>query len=264
MSLQATILGCGSSAGVPRVGGDWGNCDPCNPKNRRRRCSLLIEKETANGQTSVLVDTSPDLREQLLFAEVKWLDAVLYTHDHADHTHGIDDLRTLAMNERKRVDVYMDQRTYSVLTERFSYCFKTPEGSLYPPILNAHMLEPGSLLTVDGPGGEVAVTPFLQHHGNIDSLGFRFGNLAYSSDLHDLPQTSLKYLEDLDIWIVDCLRRKPHKTHFNLEDALRWIEAVKPKKAILTNMHVDLDYTQLVEELPKGVIPAYDGMTINM
>ena len=264
MSLKVTILGCGSSAGVPRVGGDWGNCDPENPKNRRRRCSLLVEKVTEEGNTTVLVDTSPDMREQLLSANVTWLDGVLYTHDHADHTHGIDDLRTLAMNERKRVDVYMDERTSEVLTERFSYCFKTPEGSLYPPILNAHLMYDGKPLTICGQAGEITTIPFIQKHGNIDSLGFRFGNLAYSSDLHDLPQTSISHLQNLDIWIVDALRRKPHNTHFNLEDALRWIGIIKPKQAILTNMHVDLDYQTLIDELPQNVTPAYDGMTINL
>ncbi len=264
MSLKFTILGCGSSAGVPRIGGDWGNCDPKNPKNRRRRCSLLVQSLTDHKQTTVLVDTSPDLREQLLSTQIGWVDGVLYTHDHADHTHGIDDLRTIAMNEKRRVDVYMDKHTFDIITERFSYCFTTPPNSLYPPILNANKIEHGTSVTISGPGGDITTTPFIQHHGNIDSLGYRFGNLAYSSDLHDLPEQSLEFLENLDIWIVDCLRRTPHKTHFNLDDALNWIERMKPKRAILTNMHVDLDYNTLIEELPSHIEPAYDGMVINL
>ena len=262
MSLKFTILGCGSSAGVPRVGGDWGNCDPNNPKNRRRRCSLLVEKVSDQGCTTVLIDTSPDLREQLLDASVSWIDGVLYTHDHADHTHGIDDLRTLAMNERQRIDVYMDERTHSVITQRFSYCFTTPPDSLYPPILNSHLIDIGKEFSIEGAGGIISGTSFLQHHGTIDSLGFRFGGLAYSSDLHDLPDESLPYLDNLDIWIVDCLRKKSHKTHFNLEQTLMWIERIKPKKAILTNMHVDLDYESLQRELPTGVEPGYDNMRL--
>ncbi len=264
MTLRFTILGCGSSAGVPRVGGDWGACDPANPKNRRMRCSLLVERSGEDGKTTVLVDTGPDMREQLLTANVSWVDAVLYTHEHADHTHGIDDLRSLVMMHRKRVDVYMDDTSFDILTEKFSYCFKTPDGSLYPPILNSHKLVCGESVTLDGPGGGIAALPFLVRHGPIDALGFRFGNLAYSPDLNDIPDETLPFLENLDVWIIDCLRRTPHKTHLVLDQTLDWIKRIKPKHAILTNMHVDLDYEELVRELPDGVEPAFDGMTLEM
>ncbi len=264
MSLRFTILGCGSSAGVPRVGGDWGACDPDNPKNRRRRCSILVERGAGDQKTSVLVDTGPDMREQLISANVKWVDGVLYTHDHADHTHGIDDLRTLVMIHRKRIDVYMDDFTAGTVTEKFSYCFKTPEGSMYPPILNNHKLFCGESVTVSGPGGDISAIPFLVHHGTIDALGFRFGDLAYTPDLNDIPDETLPFLENLDMWVIDCLRRTPHNSHLVLEQTLGWIERMKPKHAILTNMHVDLDYEELARELPDGVEPAFDGMTLEV
>ncbi len=262
MRLKFTILGCGSSAGVPRIGGDWGACDPENPKNRRRRCSLLIERKGQEGSTNVLIDTSPDIREQLLSTDTSRVDGVLFTHDHADHTHGIDDLRVLALTAQKRVDVYMDQQTVKVIQTRFGYCFETPPGSSYPPILNANDITPGVPLHIEGGGGIITALPYLQHHGEIDSLGFRFGNLAYSSDVHDLPRASLEHLQDLDIWIVDALRYRSHPSHFNVDQALTWIERIKPKRAILTNMHVDLDYDTLVRELPDHVEPAYDGMVL--
>lgn len=264
MNLKFTILGCGSSTGVPRVGGDWGKCDPNNPKNRRRRCSLLVEKTKGDEITTVLVDTGPDMREQLIDANVEWVDAVLYTHEHADHTHGIDDLRALVMTRRERVDVYMDQSTSDDVVPKFNYCFTSPKGSLYPPILNENRIELEQMISIEGPGGIIEAMPFKQHHGPIDSLGFRFGDIAYSSDLSDLPEESLPFVQDLDVWIVDCLKRKPHVTHFNLETTLEWIDRLKPKRAILTNMHVDLDYDELVSELPDGVEPAYDGMILQV
>ncbi len=264
MSLKFTILGCGSSTGVPRVGGDWGRCDPNNPKNRRRRCSMLVEKFNGDDVTTVLVDTGPDMREQLLDVNVAWVDAVLYTHEHADHTHGIDDLRALVMTRRQRVDVYMDKSTSKEVVPKFSYCFTSPKGSLYPPILNENRIVEEQMISIEGPGGVVEAMPFKQHHGPIDSLGFRFGDIAYSSDVNDLPEESLPFLKDLDVWIVDCLKRKPHITHFNLETTLEWIDRLKPKRAILTNMHVDLDYDELVSELPEGVEPAFDGMILQV
>lgn len=262
MALKFTILGCGSSGGVPRIGGHWGACDPSNPRNRRRRCSLLVQRSGTGGTTNLLIDTSPDMREQLLDAEIGWLDAVLYTHDHADHIHGIDDLRVIAIHGQRRIDVWADARTIEQLAERFSYCFRQPPGSGYPPICNSHILEPHTKVTIEGPGGNVTVTPFEQLHGNIRSLGFRFGGLAYSSDLHDLPDESLHHLADLDVWVVDALRMTPHPSHFSLSDALDWIERVQPARAILTNMHVDLDYDTLRRTLPPNVEPAYDGLTI--
>jgi phosphoribosyl 1,2-cyclic phosphate phosphodiesterase len=263
MTLKFTILGCGSSGGVPRPALGWGDCDPKNPKNRRRRTSLLIDRhETGGGVTRVLVDTSPDLREQLIDAEVDWLDGVLYTHEHADHTHGIDDLRALFIKQRRRVDVYLDEHTEAMMDTRFAYCFKSPPGSDYPPIVTAHRLTAGTPVTIDGEGGPVTALPILQQHGDIPSLGFRVGNLAYSCDLSDIPPQSLSAFADLDVWIVDALRYRPHPSHFSLSDALGWIERLKPRRAILTNLHADLDYEILRAKLPVHVVPAFDGMTV--
>jgi len=263
MTLTFTILGCGSSGGVPRPALGWGDCNPDNPKNRRRRTSLLVERRNGAGVTRVLVDTSPDLREQLLDAEVDWLDAVLFTHEHADHTHGIDDLRPLALYKRRRIDVYLDEPTSRAMRARFGYCFETPPGSEYPPILTEHRLEPHRALMIDGAGGPIAVTPFAQTHGDMRTLGFRFGNFAYSCDLNGVAPESLALLRDLDVWILDALRYTPHPSHFSVADALSWIERIKPKRAILTNMHTDLDYEELRASLPPGVEPAYDGMRLD-
>jgi phosphoribosyl 1,2-cyclic phosphate phosphodiesterase len=262
MTLTFTILGCGSSGGVPRPGTGWGVCNPDNPKNRRRRCSLLVERRRGKDVTRVLIDTGPDLRDQLIDAKVNWLDGVLYTHEHADHTHGIDDLRGLVLHKRRRVDVYADDATSRMLMTRFSYCFVRPAGSEYAPILNMHELKPGVEISIAGPGGPIVALPFLQDHGDIQSLGFRFGDVAYSSDLHDVPDASLAALSSLDLWIVDALRPFPHPSHFSVADALSWIERLKPKRAVLTNMHTDLDYEVLRLSVPAGVEPAYDGMQI--
>jgi phosphoribosyl 1,2-cyclic phosphate phosphodiesterase len=264
MTLEFTILGCGSSAGVPRPALGWGHCDPNNPKNRRRRTSLLVERRTADGITRVLVDTSPDLREQLLDAGVDWLDGVFYTHEHADHTHGIDDLRSLFIKRRQRVDVYLDESTAAMMRSRFAYCFHAPPGSGYPPIVTEHRLTPGVPVTVTGKGGPIAVQPFLQEHGDINSLGFRFGGLAYSCDLSGIPASSLDALSALDVWIIDALRYSPHPSHFSVDDALRWIERMQPHRAILTNLHADLDYDVLRSRLPAHVTPAFDGMTLTL
>jgi len=264
MNLTFTILGCGSSAGVPRPALGWGACDPSNPKNRRRRCSLLVEQRKGAGITRILVDTSPDLREQLLDTRVDWLDAVLFTHEHADHTHGIDDLRPLAIHRRRRIDTYIDVPTSRALHERFRYCFETPPGSEYPPILKEHRLVAGESVTVAGQGGPIEVLPILQAHGDIPSLGFRFGTLAYSCDLSGLPAESIAALQGLDVWIVDALREAPHPSHFSLTDSLAWIERLKPRRAILTNLHSDLDYEKLRARLPVHVAPAYDGVRVNL
>ena len=252
MSLQVTILGCGTSGGVPRVGDHWGACDPANPKNRRRRCSLLVERDGAGGDTAVLVDTSPDLRQQLLDAGTGWVDGVLYTHDHADHVHGIDDLRQVAFNGRRRVDVYFDAATGKLLRSRFAYCFDAPAGSDYPPILRGHEIVAGEPVKIGGAGGAIEALPFRQIHGSGETLGFRFGGLAYSPDVSDFPEESLEALHDLDVWIIDALRPAPHPSHFSVEQALAWIARVKPKRAVLTHMHVDLDYATLARELPAG------------
>ncbi|HSI39205.1 MAG TPA: MBL fold metallo-hydrolase [Xanthobacteraceae bacterium] len=265
MSLRFTILGCGSSGGVPRVGQGWGACDPAEPRNRRRRCSMLVDRLDRNGAaTRVLIDTSPDLREQLLGADVQRLDAVLFTHEHADHTHGIDDLRPLALHNRRRVDVFLDSETSAMLHQRFGYCFSTPPGSEYPPILSEHRFAHGTAITVTGPGGTVEAIPFRQQHGAIIAYGFRVGGLAYSSDLHDVPEESLEFLADLDVWIVDALRPSPHPSHFSLAEALAWIERLKPRRAVLTNLHTDLDYASLRRSLPDHIEPAFDGMTITI
>ncbi len=261
MTLKFTILGCGSSGGVPRPALGWGACDPNNPKNRRRRTSLLVERRGAGGITRVLVDTSPDLREQLLDAEVDRIDGVLYTHEHADHTHGIDDLRALFIKQRAPIDVYLDEHTAGTMHARFGYCFKSPPGSEYPPIVREHRLTPGAPVTVTGQGGPITALPVLQEHGDIASLGFRFGNVAYSADIGGLPDGSAAALHGLDVWIVDALRDRPHPSHFSVTDALSWIARLEPRRAILTNLHADLDYEALRRKLPPNVEPAYDGIS---
>jgi phosphoribosyl 1,2-cyclic phosphate phosphodiesterase len=264
MSLKVTILGCGSSGGVPRPALGWGACNPNNSKNRRRRCSILVERTAADGgKTAVLVDTSPDLREQLLDADVTKLDGVLFTHEHADHTHGIDDLRGLFIKHRRRLDAYLDEPTSRALHARFGYCFMTPPGSEYPPILTEHRIVPGRPVVISGAGGAIEALPLLLDHGDIPCLGFRFGNIAYTADLVGMPDASAAALAGLEVWIVDALRHTPHPTHFSLSDALGWIERLKPKRAVLTNMHTDLDYDALREALPPHVEPAFDGMWIS-
>jgi phosphoribosyl 1,2-cyclic phosphate phosphodiesterase len=263
MSLTVTILGCGSSGGVPRVGANgWGDCDPNNPKNRRRRCSILISQRGGEGETSVLVDTSPDLREQLISTEITKLDAVIYTHDHADHTHGIDDLRPIVLVNRKRIDAWSDEATFNGLNTRFGYIFASPPGSDYPPILNDRRIAPREPVRIAGHGGALTVQHFPLIHGNITALGLRVGNIAYTPDMNAIPDEALPFLENLDTWIIDALRIRPHPSHFNLEQALAWIERMKPRRAILTNMHNDLDYEQLRSQLPSHIEPAFDGMEI--
>lgn len=262
MTLKVTILGCGSSAGVPRVGVGWGACDPANPRNRRRRCSLLVERTGPGGTTTVLVDTSPDLREQLLGADVRRLDGVLITHDHADHIHGIDDLRPLVIGMRRRIGLYTDAATSAVLRNRFEYCFVSPPGSGYPPLVEEHRLEPGLGVTIEGPGGPVDALPFDMEHGNIRALGFRFGDIAYASDVSLLPEASIALLGGLDLLILDALRYTPHPTHFTVREALDVIARLKPRRAVLTNLHTDLDYDTLAAELPPGIVPAYDGLSL--
>jgi phosphoribosyl 1,2-cyclic phosphate phosphodiesterase len=264
MTLKFTILGCGSSAGVPRPALGWGACDPNNPKNRRRRTSFLVERHNSGGVTRVLIDTPPDLREQLLDAEVDWVDAVLYTHEHADHTHGIDDLRSLYLKKRQLVDVYLDEQTAAMMHTRFDYCFKSPPGSEYPPMVSEHRLAAGHEIAIEGQGGTITALPILQQHGDIPSLGFRFGKLAYSCDLGGMPAASVTALAGLDVWIVDALRYRPHPSHFSLDDALAWIERLKPRRAILTNLHADLDYEAVRKAVPPHVEPAYDGMTFEI
>ena len=265
MTLRATILGCGSSGGVPRLGPNWGMCDPENPKNRRRRCALLVEKLGAGSDgVAVLVDTPPDIREQLLAVRSTHLDAVLFTHDHADHTHGIDDLRMVAFAMKRRLDCYFDAPTRASLTSRFAYCFDQQPGSDYRPILNAKEIPDDGVVRIAGANAELGVQAIPQIHGDMISLGFRFGGLAYSPDISDLPDASIALLQDLDVWIVDALRYTPHPSHWSVKQALQWIERLKPKRAILTHMTTDLDYETLKRELPPTVEPAYDGMVIEL
>lgn len=272
--FRATILGCGSSGGVPRVGGadgrgDWGTCDPSEPKNRRTRCSLLVERAHGTDRfarqsvTSAVIDTSPDFRAQMLDAGVARVDAVVLTHDHADQTHGLDDLRAFAIRTRKRIPVWLDRSTAGAVIDRFSYCFQQAPGSWYPAILDEHALPAaGAAFTISGPAGDIPMTPFFQQHGPVNSLGFRIGDLAYSSDVNGLPEDSFDILEGVGTWIVDALQVAPHGTHANLETTLRWIDRVKPKRAILTNLHVTMDYRTLAMSLPGGVEPAFDGLSV--
>jgi phosphoribosyl 1,2-cyclic phosphate phosphodiesterase len=264
VSVRLTILGCGSSAGVPRIGNDWGACDPNEPKNRRSRCALLVEKNVENGCTTVLIDTGPDIRSQILTAGIGHVDAVLYTHAHADHLHGIDDLRAFWVNSKERVPVYMDDETYGRSRSAFGYCFETPPGSNYPPILERREMAPGTPVTVTGAGGALTFLPIEVVHGEINALGFRVGHAAYIPDVSDIPEDSVNLLKNLDILILDCLRRRPHPSHFCLDDALSWTRRIAPKKAIFTNLHNDLDYRALYTELPDGMKPAYDGMRLSL
>lgn len=260
--IDFTILGSGSSGGVPRADGNWGACDPSEPRNRRSRCSLLVNRfnETDQGScTTILIDTSPDLRTQTAAAGAKRIDAVLYTHDHADQSHGIDDLRAFALAMRRKIPCYMDAATRATLTRRFDYIFESQGG--YPAICEARDLPGfGEAFEIIGPGGPIPVTTFDQDHGEIRSVGYRIGNVAYCSDVAAFPEASLAALEGLDVFIIDALRDAPHPTHANVAQALAWIDALKPRRAILTNLHIDLDYRALAARLPKGVEPAYDGL----
>ncbi len=263
MRRRLTILGCGSSGGVPRIGSRWGKCDSENPKNRRRRCSVLVEQFQDKGRTTrLLVDTSPDLREQLLATRIEALDGVLFTHDHADHTHGIDDLRMVAYAQKKRVTCYFDEDTGASLMNRFGYCFESKEAGGYPSILRGNIIASDADFAIAGAAGPIDVAAIRQQHGQLPSLGFRFGNVAYSPDISDLDEDVVARLEGLDVWIVDALRYEPHVSHFHVKKALSWIERLKPKRAVLTHMTGDLDYATLMRELPEGVEPAYDGMEI--
>ncbi|WP_411820352.1 MBL fold metallo-hydrolase [Hyphococcus formosus] len=274
-NIRIIVLGSGSSGGVPRFGGadgsgDWGHCDPTDPKNRRTRCSILVQREhpefgyQPDKVTSVLVDTSPDMRAQLLAARCARLDAVLFTHDHADQCHGIDDLRVFAIQMKKRIPVYIDQSTSGNLLNRFDYCFEQAPGSPYPPILDKiDMPICGDKVSIDGPSGPLEFIPFLQFHGSVNSLGFRVGDVAYSSDVVGLPEESFSILDGVNCWIVDALQRMPHKTHAHLDLTLDWLKRVGPKSGVLTNLHVTMDYRSLLDELPPGIEPAFDGMVLH-
>lgn len=267
MTLTLTILGCASSGGVPRVGGStqrdrWGDCDPNNPKNRRRRCSVLLERRGPGGSTFCVIDSGPDFREQMLTADVPSIDAIVYTHEHADHLHGIDDLRPFALAQRSRIRVFMDERTYDRARAAFGYVFETPTGSSYPPILERRTIDHGTPVEVDGPGGSIVLTPVPVVHGDITALGFRVADTLYLPDVSSVPRTSMAHFTGLETLILDALRYRPHGSHFNVERALAFHDEVKAKRTILTNLHIDLDHDRLSAETPDAVTPAFDGLEL--
>jgi phosphoribosyl 1,2-cyclic phosphate phosphodiesterase len=256
--MRVTILGCGPSWGVPRIGNEWGDCDPTEPRNRRRRVSVLVEE----GGATLLIDTSPDLREQLLDAGVRRIDAVLFTHAHADHLHGIDDLRSVNWLMRSGIPVFASAQALAEINRRFGYVFDQVkpdrQSAYYKPVLEPH--------AVDGPfvAAGVDVMPFVQDHGFSTTLGFRIGAMAYSTDVVELDEAAFAVLRGVDLWIVDCIRRKPHVTHAHLAKTLQWIARVKPRRAVLTHMDESLDYATLRRELPDGVEPGYDGLVLDL
>lgn len=260
-TLEVTILGCGSSGGAPRADGEWGACDPREPRNARTRCSLLVRRKGAGpeAETTVIVDTSPDLRLQTATAGAKRLDAILFTHDHADQVHGIDDVRAFFLLQRARIPAYMDPATDASLMRRFGYVFEGEGG--YPAICTREALPPhGEPWHVAGPSGAIPIKTFDQDHGGVRSVGYRFGGVAYSSDVVNLEAQAFEILHGVEVWILDALRWRPHPTHAHVERALEWIAQVRPARAILTNLHIDIDYRDLAARLPAGVEPAYDGL----
>lgn len=263
--LRLTILGCGSSPGTPRITGDWGRCDPANPRNRRRRAAALLERiSAAGGVTRIVIDTGPDFREQMLLVGVKNLDAAVYTHAHADHIHGIDDLRGYVLGQRRLMDVYADGPTSQRLFEAFGYCFETPAGSAYPPILRANPIDHDEPVVIGGAGGALVLEPLPQIHGDIISLGFRIGGLAYCPDVSNFPPTTAERLKGLDLLVIDALQYRPHPSHLSLAESLEWIDRLGPKKAVLTHMHIPLDYETVRADTPDHVEPAYDGMVLEL
>lgn len=259
-----TILGCGSSPGVPRINGDWGACDPTNPKNRRTRAALLIEQTGDDGgTTTVVIDTGPDFREQMIAAKVKNIDAVFYSHPHADHIHGIDDLRGYVQYTGKGMPIWADSLTMERIREGFRYCLETPKGSSYPPIIEPKIIDPSlAPVAITGAGGTIVFQPVLQHHGSIMSMGFRIGDFAYCSDVSDFPQETIGKLTGLDMLVIDTLQYKFHPSHLSLEQSLGWIARFSPKRAVLTHMHTPLDYETVLRETPEHIEPAYDGMRL--
>ncbi len=264
-TLRLTILGCGSSPGTPRITGDWGACDPSESRNRRTRASALFERTREDGRTTrVVIDTGPDFRHQMLTVPHRRIDGVIYTHAHADHIHGIDDLRSYVLDQRALVDVHADDQTLERLHEAFGYCFRTPPGSSYPPILRANRIERGRIFTIDGAGGPLNFEPLPQQHGDSISLGLRVGSIAYCPDVSGFPQRTSDRLRRLDVLVIDALQYRTHPSHFSLGQALEWIERLAPKRALLTHMHVPLDYRTVLAETPDHVEPAYDGLAIEV
>ena len=263
--LSVTILGCGSSGGVPRLSDGWGLCDPNNIKNNRLRCSILLTHETILGKSWYLIDTSPDLRQQLLKAKINYLDGVIFTHSHADHMHGIDDLRMIFFKRKSRIPIWGNYETLNRISISFKYLLEQEQGTKYPPILISNTInDKNDNFILNGTSGEILVEPLLVKHGDIDALGFKINKMAYIPDISDFYQDTFSKLYNLDILIIDALRRNPHPAHAHLEKTLNWIEKLKPKKAILTNMHNDLDYEAIKQETPENVEPAHDGLIINL
>ncbi len=260
MVMNLRILGCGSSGGVPMVGLGWGKCDPKNPKNRRLRPSVLVSTQGMR----ILIDATPDLREQLLTAKIDHIDALFMTHTHADHLHGIDDLRRAS--QKGEIDLYTDQDTLTVIKQRFGYLVaSTDVKEYYKPFLTPHIIDVANgPLTIQAPEGPVAVTAFIQDHGYSTTLGFRIGDFAYSSDVVGLDDHAFDILAGVQVWVVDCLRLAPHPTHAHLEQTLDWIKRVQPRRAIFTHMSFETDYQKLINLCPPGVEPAYDGMEITL
>ena len=258
--LSFTILGCGSSGGVPRLGGHWGDCDPNNEKNHRSRCSLLVELSSVAGVTRVLIDTSPDMRNQLLKANVGALDGVVYTHEHADHVHGIDDLRMIFFNMRQRINVWADTKTQNELLKKFGYTFVQAEGSPYPPILEMSTIS--GKFSISGKGGKIVFNPFEVQHGTITSLGLRINDVTYIPDISEMNNAAWDQINKTNIWILDALRRTPHQSHTHLSQSIEWIKKSGVGKGVLTNMHIDMDYETLLNELPDNIVPAYDGLKL--
>lgn len=258
-----TILGCGSSPGTPRLNGDWGNCDPSNPKNQRLRASMLVELIQPDGKkTVVCIDTGPDFRAQMIAANVKQMDGVVYTHAHADHVHGIDDLRTFVILQRQRINIFADDFTMLRIREGFGYCFEQPKGSSYPPILHPHRIDHNQTIEIAGEGGTLSLKPLVQAHGDIHSLGFRIGNFAYCSDVSGFSDETLAKLHGLEVLVIDALQYREHPSHLSLNQALELIEVLKPKRAFLTHMHIPLDYETVRAETPPHVEPSFDGLVI--
>ena len=260
-----TVLGCASSPGVPRINGDWGACDPGNPKNRRTRAAFMVQQTAPDGgTTTVVIDTGPDFREQMISAKVQTIDAVFYTHAHADHLHGIDDLRVYFVIQKNRIPIYADPTTMARIREGFDYCLQTPKGSNYPPIVEPRIIEEMDRdIVIDGAGGPITFKPHMQVHGDTHSLGFRIGDLAYCTDVSDFPPETPPKLTGLDMLVIDTLQYRFHPSHLSLEQSLDWIARIAPKRAVLTHMHIPLDYDTVMRETPDHIEPAYDQMHID-
>ena len=265
-SLEVTILGSGSSGGVPRADGAWGACDPADPRNNRTRCSMMLRRPSEEGPerwTTIVVDAAPEFRMQTAAAGAKRLDALLMTHDHADQAHGIDDIRAFAQRQRARIAVHADTPTEETLLRRFGYIFRGEKN--YPAIADIVPIPPhGRPWQVEGPSGAIPVVTFDQDHGEVRSVGYRFGPVAYSSDVLMLDDAAFEAMAGVELWIVDALRYTPHPTHAHVERTLGWIERLQPRRAILTNLHIDLDYEELTARLPPGVCAAFDGLRIEL